>query len=245
MTSIEITTQDGTCRARTFHPASGGPWPGVLFYMDGIGYREALFEIGEAIAQHGYFVLLPDMFYRVGPYEPVDPKQVFTDPEVRAMWSKKFMTSTGQELAMRDTRAFLDYLAAHPQVRQPKIGTTGYCMGGGFSLSAAGFYPERVAAAAAFHPGNVATDAPNSPHLVAPKMKARVYVAGAMEDPSFPDAMKQRLDDALTAAHLDHTIETYPARHGWVPRDTPIHDPVQAKRHLDALFALLDATLTA
>jgi len=243
MTSIELATRDGKCPARVFHPASGGPWPGVLFFMDGLGFREALFEVGDAIAQHGYYVLLPDMFYRAGPYTPVDPKVIFSDPEVRAAWGQKIRGHTSQELAMRDTAAFLDYLAAQPEVRQPKVGTTGYCMGGGYSLSAAGFYPDRVAAAAAFHPGNLATDAPDSPHLVAAKIKARVYIAAATEDQSFPDAMQERVRDALAAAHVEHTLETYPARHGWVPRDTPVHDPAQARRHLDALFALFDATL--
>jgi carboxymethylenebutenolidase len=116
-------------------------------------------------------------------------------------------------------------------------------MGGAISLAAAGFYPERVAAAASFHGSYLASDAPTSPHLLAPKMKAAVYVAGAMEDASFTDAMKQRLADALAAAGVDHTVETYPARHGWVPRDTPVHDPVQAARHFDAMLALFDRTL--
>jgi carboxymethylenebutenolidase len=116
-------------------------------------------------------------------------------------------------------------------------------MGAGFSLAAAGFYPQHVVACAGFHPGRIATDDPTSPHLLAPKMKARVYVAGATEDANFPDDMKQRLDDALTAARLVHTVETYPARHGWVPTDTPVHDPAQAERHFKALFALFDETL--
>jgi carboxymethylenebutenolidase len=215
----------------------------VLFYMDGIGPRPALFEMAERLAQHGYYVLLPDMFYRVGEYETPDPKQLFSDPELRKAWMTKFLTVATQPNAMRDTEAFLAYLAAQPDVVQPRIGTTGYCMGGAMALSAAGFFPGRVAAAASFHGAYLATDAPTSPHLLAANMKARIYVAGAIEDASFNDDMKAKLDAALTEANVPHTIETYPARHGWVPRDTPVHDPAQAERHWHALFELFDSTL--
>jgi carboxymethylenebutenolidase len=213
--------------------------------MDGIGYRAALFDVAERIADHGYLVLLPDLFYRAGAYEAPDPKRLFTDPALIAEWRAKLFSSVSQEKIMRDTGAFLEYLATDEDVQQPHVGTTGYCMGGAFSLAAAGFYPERVAAAASFHGARLATDEPTSPHLLAPKMKARIYVAGAIEDASFPDDMKQRLDDALTAAHIAHTVETYPAKHGWVPSDTPVHDPAQAERHFTALFALFDSALRA
>jgi carboxymethylenebutenolidase len=243
MNRIEIATQDGTCPAWVFRPSGDGPWPAVLFFMDGIGPRPALFELAERIAEHGYFVLLPDMFYRAGPYESVDPKQLFSDPEVRKAWAAKFVATTTPAGAMRDTEAFLACFAAQRDVLQPHVGTVGYCMGGAFSLSAAGHFPDRIVAAAAFHPGGLATDQPTSPHLLAPKIKARVYVGRASEDANFPDDMKQRLETALTEAHVDHTIETYPARHGWVPRDTPVHDPVQANRHWHALFQLFGSTL--
>jgi carboxymethylenebutenolidase len=243
MTPIEIKTQDGNCRAWVFRPPGDGPWPAVLFYMDGIGPRPALFEMAERIAEHDYFVLLPDMFYRAGPYEAVDPKQLFTDPELLETWRAKFMSTTTPDGAMRDTESFLAFLATHPDVLQPHLGTVGYCMGGAIALSAAGHFPDRIVAAAAFHPAGLATDQPTSPHLLAGKIKARVYVGGASEDANFPADMKQRLEAALTEAHVDHTIETYPARHGWVPRDTPVHDPTQANRHWHALFQLFGSTL--
>ncbi len=144
---------------------------------------------------------------------------------------------------MRDTRAFLAYLAAQPDVRQPHVGTTGYCMGGRFSLAAAGHFPDRVVAAAAYHPGNLASDAPDSPHLLAAAIRGEIYVGGATADPNFPDEQKERLDQALAAAGVRHTIETYPARHGWVPSDLPVHDPVAAERHWDTLLALLARNL--
>jgi carboxymethylenebutenolidase len=245
MNEIAIQTDDGSCRAFEFRPTTPGPWPAVLFYMDGLGIRPALSEMGERLAQHGYFVLLPDMFYRAGAYTAPDAKTLFTDPAVLKPWREKFMSAATPANAMRDTRAFLDYLAAQPDVVQPRVGVTGYCMGGRLALLAAGTYPDRIVAAASFHPAGLATDDPASPHLLAPNMKARVYVGGAMEDQSFPDEQKQRLEDALTAAGVQHTVVTYPARHGWVPSDMPVHDRAQAEHHWQALFGLLDATLRA
>jgi carboxymethylenebutenolidase len=213
----------------------------VLVYMDGIGIRPAMFEIGERIAQHGYFVLLPDLFYRSGPYEPMNAKTVFVDPVQRKTLTEKFFALATVPNVMSDTRAFLDFLAAQPDVKPGGVGTTGYCMGGTMSLASAGTYPDRVAACATFHGGHLASGKPESPHLLAPRMKARVYVAGAIEDSSFPDDMKARLGEALASAGVDHRIETYPARHGWVPRDHTAHDPAQAERAWSELFGLLDS----
>jgi carboxymethylenebutenolidase len=156
----------------------------------------------------------------------------------------KFIGGISQEKVKSDVKHFLDYLSAQSDVVQTGIGTTGYCMGGGYSLATAGNYPDRVVAAASYHGGRLATDAPDSPHLLAPNIKARVYVAAAIEDPSFPDDMKARLEKSLTDAKVDHTIETYDgAKHGWVPTDTPTHNPDAAEKHWKTLFALFDATL--
>lgn len=111
------------------------------------------------------------------------------------------------------------------------------------SLTAAGTYPDEIEATALYHGGRLATDAPESPHRLAPKMKSRVYIAGAMEDDSFPEAMKERLEEALSKAGVDHKIETYQARHGWVLRDTPVYDAAAAERHWSTLAALLDGKL--
>jgi carboxymethylenebutenolidase len=232
---VTIQTRDGDCRASFFRPAEGGgPWPAVLMYMDGIGYRPALFGMAQRLADAGYAVLLPDLFYRTGNYEAPDPKTLFSDPAIREAW-RKFIGSATVENAMSDTAAFLDWLEARADVRSSRIGTTGYCLGGRFSL------------AASFHGANLANDAPDSPHLLAARMTgAKIYVAGAVEDPSFPDDMKRRLDEALTAAGVDHRIETYEGlRHGWVPPDTPVHSPDGAERHFRALFELFGSTLTA
>jgi carboxymethylenebutenolidase len=242
MNKIDIRTRDGVCPGYLYRPASGGPWPAVLVYMDGLAIRPAMLELGERLAGNGYFVLLPDLFYRSGPYEPMDPHAVFSDPEKRKVLMEKMALATPDHV-MSDSRAFLDFIAAQPDVKPGKIGTTGYCMGGLMSLTAAGTFPDRIAATASYHGGRLATDAPDSPHLLAAKIKSRVYIAGAIEDPSFPDDMKARLDLALRDAGVNYQIETYPAKHGWVFRDTPVYDADAAERHWRSLIALFDATL--
>ena len=211
--------------------------------MDGLGIRPAVLEIGERLSAHGYYALLPDLFYRSGPYAPMDPHAIFADPTQRKMLMDKYFALATQANIMSDTRAFLDYLAAQPEVQRGAIGTTGYCMGGFMSLTAAGTYPDQIAATASYHGGRLATDAAESPHLLAPRIKSRVYIAGAIEDQSFPDDMKKRLEEALTKANIDHKIETYPAKHGWVFRDTPVYDAAASERHWQTMLALFDATL--
>jgi len=246
MSAIEIKTRDGVCPSYVYRPSASehrGPWPAVLVFMDGVGIRPAMLEVGERLATHGYFVLLPDLFYRSGPYEPMDPHSVFTDPDKRKVLMEKFFAHATSANMMSDTRALIDYLAAQPDVKPGGIGTTGYCMGGRLSLIAAGTYPDEIVATASYHGGRMATDDPESPHLLATKIKSRVYIAGASEDASFPDDMKARLEDALTKAGVDHEIETYPAKHGWVLRDTPVYDAACAERHWQTLLALLESRL--
>jgi carboxymethylenebutenolidase len=244
MSEIAIDCRDGACRSFVYRPPSGGgPWPAVLVFMDGIGIRPAMLAVGERLATHGYVVLLPDLFYRSGPYEPMNARTVFADPGQRKVLMEKFFARATPANVMSDTAAFLDWLAAEPDVRSGPIGTTGYCLGGFMSLTAAGTFPDRIAATACYHPSRLATDAPDSPHLLAPSMRSRVYVAGAMEDQSLTDEMKQRLERSLTEAGVDHTIETYPARHGFVPSDTPAYDPAAAERHWQTLLVLFEATL--
>jgi carboxymethylenebutenolidase len=202
-----------------------------------------MLEIGARLAAHGYCALVPDLFYRSGPYAPMDPVKVFTDPAQRKVLMEKFVALATPANIMSDMSAFLDFLATEPGVKAGPIGTTGYCMGGLMSLTAAGTYPERIAATASYHGGRLATDAPDSPHLLAPRIRSRVYIGGAIEDESFPEAMKERLEHALTEAHVDHQIETYQAKHGWVFRDIPVYDAAASERHWQTLLALLDATL--
>lgn len=242
--SVTIKTRDGSAPASVFTPTSGsGPWPAVIVYMDGRGIRPALFELAERIAAGGYYVLLPDLFYRAGPYEP-PPVNLFSDPEARKRWQSTYMATASHANVRSDTEAFLTFLTEQREANAARVGTTGYCMGGGLSLDAAAYFPERVVAAASYHGGNLASDAPDSPHLLAARIKGRVYVAGAIEDPTFDEMQKARLVEALTRAGVTHTVETYEgARHGWVPSDSAVHNPEAAERHYSTLLALFDSSL--
>jgi carboxymethylenebutenolidase len=236
---IDLPTREGVCPVHVFEPEGAGPFPAVLVYMDGIGIRPAMLEIGERLQSLGYLAVVPDLFYRSGPYAPMDAKKVFSDPEARKVLLEKFLSQVTAPHVMSDTAAFLDYLEQHPSARRGGVAVTGYCRGGFLALIAAGTYAERIVAAASFHGSRLADDAPESPHLLAPRMKARIYVAGAKDDPSFPDSQKERLERALEAAGVEHTVETYPAHHGWVLSDTSTHDAACAERHWQALGTLL------
>jgi carboxymethylenebutenolidase len=241
---VSIRTQDGDCPAYVFTPSGSGRHPAAIFYMDGLGIRPTIFDMGQRLASHGYVVLVPDLFYRAGPYGPLDPKEIFASGDARAAIGHLF-SSTDNRRAGLDTEAFLAYLDTRDDVAGTKVGTTGYCMGGGISLTAAGTYPDRIAAAASFHGGNLATDSELSPHLLAPTMAARVYVAGADHDNSYPPEMGERLERALSDAGVDHRCEIYPeAMHGWTMKDFPIYNEAAAERHWDELVALFADTLT-
>jgi carboxymethylenebutenolidase len=241
--TISIKTTDGVCPTSVFTPDGKGQWPAAIFYMDGLAIRSVLFDMGQRLADAGYVVLLPDMFYRVGPYAPFDPKVIFALPDVRKTLAPYF-TSTDNHKAAQDTAAFLAHLDTRTDVAGKKIGVTGYCMGGGMALAAAGTYPERVAAAASFHGGNLATDSEASPHLLAPKMKARVYIGIADQDNSYPPEMEERMNTALREAGVAFRSEHYDgARHGWTMPDFPIYDEAAAERHWRELIALFDGAL--
>jgi carboxymethylenebutenolidase len=241
---VVISTVEGECPASVFTPASGtGPWPATILYMDGLGIRPALFEMGQRLADAGFVVLLPDLFYRAGPYGPLDPTALFATGDVRKALGE-LPLSTDNRRAAADTAAFLDYLGSRDDVAGDRVGTTGYCMGGGISLTVAGTYPERIAAAASFHGGSLATDSELSPHLLAASIKGRVYVGAADNDRSYPPAMAAQLCESLMAASIDHCHELYAgAAHGWTMTDFPVYNALAAQRHWNQLIALFNETL--
>ena len=243
-TEVKIPTPDGEARAYTFMPEGDGPWPAVIFFMDAPAIRPALFQMCERLASNGYYVLLPDMFWRAGPYEPINLHEAMKDEETRRAIFGKFMASTDPEKSTRDTGAFLAWLSTQIKVKGDKVGCTGYCMGGGLALRAAGNFPDRIVAAAAFHGGRLATDAPDSPHLLAPKMKAKVCVAGADGDAGFPPEQADRLREALTAAGVDNEVTIYAgAKHGYAPPDMPVYNEEAAERHWRDMLKLFAETL--
>jgi carboxymethylenebutenolidase len=233
-----IKTRDGNCPASIFTPANGlGPWPGVIFFMDGFGIRPTMGEMSQRLADGGYLVLLPDLYYRLGSYPAMVPSEMVRKPNFREELMK-FVSSLDRDKKVSDAGAFLDLLSSRDDVKGERFGATGYCMGGNFSLTAAGAFPERFAAVASFHGGNLASDKPDSPHLFVKKITGRVYVAGAIEDGSFPEEQKSRLEKALTDAGVQHAVETYPAQHGFAVPDLPVFDAAAAERHWAALFGL-------
>jgi carboxymethylenebutenolidase len=240
---VSIITRDGKCPTSIFTPASGnGPWPGAIFFMDGLGIRPVMWEMGQRLADGGYLVMLPDLYYRAGPYSPMVASEVLADPDRREALMK-LVRSLDRDRKVADAGAFIEFLSSRPEVKGKRFGATGYCMGGNASLTAAGAFPDHFAAVASFHGGHLATEEPDSPHLFLGKLKGRVYVAGAVEDASFPDEQKDRLERVLSEAGVDHLVETYPARHGFAVPDMPVFDPAAAERHWAALFRLLRETL--
>jgi carboxymethylenebutenolidase len=239
---VNIRTRDGQCPAHVFTPKGAGPWPAVVVYMDAFGIRPALLQIGERLAQGGYLALVPDLFHRYGAYGPLDPKEAFAG-DFRAMVGPLIATTNHDKVA-QDTEAFLAYLDTRSDVAGDKIGTVGFCMGGGMAITAAGRFPDRVAAAASFHGSRLATDDPASPHLLAPKMCAELYIAVADKDGSCPPEMVERLRKALDDARVRYRCELYSgASHGWMKTDFPVYDKAAAEHGWSEMFALFDRVL--
>jgi carboxymethylenebutenolidase len=211
--------------------------------MDGLGIRPVMWEMGQRLADGGYLVLMPDLYYRFGNYPPKVAAQILSDPKSMEELMK-WVNSLDRDRKVSDSGAFIEFLSASSAVKGRRLGSTGYCMGGNASLTAGGAFPDKFAAVASFHGGNLGTDKPDSPHLFVKNITGRVYVAGAVEDASFPDEQKNRIEKALTDARVDHLVETYAgARHGFAVPDLPVYDRGAAERHWTALFKLFQETL--
>ena len=240
---VEIPAPDGTSNGTLHVPDGDGPWPGVLMFPDGGGLRDTFRQMGGQLAGMGYVALVPDIYYRAGAWAPFDVNTVFTDPQERARLRTLASVLTNDRVTA-DAAAYADFLLARPEVSGPVIGTTGYCLGGRMSMVAAGGLGATIAAAASFHGGGLAvSDDPSSPHLLADRITATVYVAGAVKDRSFTAEQAEMLDRALTSAGVDHTVEFYPARHGFAVPDNDTYDPAASARHWAALQRLYGAHL--
>ncbi|MEU6553551.1 dienelactone hydrolase family protein [Streptomyces sp. NPDC046915] len=244
-TAVDIPTEDGTADAYLSHPGDGRPHPAVLLYQDAFGLRPHLRAMADRLAGAGYTVLVPNVFYRHG-RAPVVELPEFIDPEARPqMWEQltPLIRSLTPELAARDAGAYLDWLAASPLAADGPVALTGYCMGARLVLFTAGAHPDRVAAAAGFHGGRLATDGPNSPHLAAARITAEVYFGHADQDSSLPEEQIERFEQALTEAGVRHRCEVYAgAQHGYTQADTTAYDREADERHWAALLDLLDRT---
>ncbi|MFB7336129.1 dienelactone hydrolase family protein [Streptomyces adustus] len=244
-TAVDVPTEDGIADAYLAHPADGLPRPGVLLYQDAFGLRPHLRSMADRLAAAGYTVLVPNVFYRHG-RTPVFDLPEFIDPEARPqIWDQivPVMQALTPELSVCDADAYLRWLADSPLVADGPVAITGYCMGARLALHTAGAYPERVAAAAGFHGGRLATDAPDSPHLAAEHITAELYFGHADNDPSLPEEQIERFEQALTAAGVRHRCEVYPgAPHGYTQADTASYQKEGDERHWAALLDLLERT---
>jgi carboxymethylenebutenolidase len=232
---VKIPASDGLSNGSLHVPDGQGPWPGVVVFPDAFGLRDVMREMGDRLAGLGYVALVPDVFYRAGDWAPFDPGTAFSDGKERARLFG-LISGLSNERITADAGAYADFLLARPEVRGPAIGTTGYCMGGRMSMVAAGGIGDKIAAAASFHAARIAIpgDAA-SPHLAADRIRAAIYVAGSIEDPGFTAEHAELLDQALTSAQVEHTIEFYPGHHGFAVPDNAPFDQALAERHWEAL----------
>ena len=250
-TNVNIKTADGTCDAAFIHPTNG-KHPGVLIWPDAAGLRPAMREMGRRLAGDGYAVLVPNLFYRVSkaPQYETAANIDFGDPATRARLGPLMGSINAAGAAEKDAAVYVAFLDAQAQVdRARKVGTQGYCMGGALAMRSAAAVPDRIGAGASFHGGGLVTDKADSPHLLAPRIRARMYVGVAATDDQRQPEAKDKLRAAFVAAKVPAEIEVYPARHGWCVADmpseagAPIYSAPDAERAWGKLLALYRSAL--
>jgi len=239
---VEIKTDDGTCDAYFVHPAKG-KHPAVLIWPDIFGLRPTFRQMGKRLAESGYSVLVVNPFYRVKKAPTAPEKADFNDPATR----EALMALAGglsPTTAAVDAKAFVTWIDKQSSVdTKKKMGTTGYCMGGPFTMRTAAMFPDRVGAGGSFHGGGLVTDKPESPHLLVPKMKAHYLFAIAENDDKRQPEAKDVLKKAFADAKLPAEIEVYPAMHGWCPPDSQVYNAEQAEKAWSRLLALFKTAL--
>jgi carboxymethylenebutenolidase len=233
--TVDIPTQDGAATTFIVHPERGGPHPLILFYMDAPAIREELRDMARRLATSGYYVMLPNLYYRSRVLELT--AEDWADPERKRMY--ELMNSLTIPLVMEDTDALLAYANTDAAASGGAAGCVGYCMSGQFSINAAARHPERIAAAASIYGTFLVTDKSDSPHIVAPKASAELYFACAEVDRWAPLEMVQVLDVALKADEVRAEVELYPGvQHGFAFPQRAAYDKPAAERHWERLVAL-------
>ncbi len=242
---VQVKTPDGTCDAAFIHPTRGAH-PAVILWPDAFGLRPTMREMGKRLAAEGYAVLVPNPYYRASPAASIDLNSKtfdFHNPDDMARL-RKYMGGITPEGTEKDAAAFVAFLDAQRAVdRKRKMGTQGYCMGGPLVFRTAASQPDRIGAGASFHGGGLVTDQPTSPHLLIPKMKARMYVAIASNDDQRQPDAKDKLREAFESAHVPAEVEVYPDLHGWCVPDMPLQDgkPIYNKPDAERAWAKLIA----
>jgi carboxymethylenebutenolidase len=243
--SLEIRTSDGIADSAIFAPARAGRWPGVILLTDIGGIREAHREMARQLAgaDNGYTVLMPNLFYRTGRPPLFEFKLDFAEERTRARVAELRAPLTPEAIE-RDASTYVDTLLAHAHVFPGPLGVVGYCASGSIAIRMAAARPDAIVAAASFHGGGLYTDAPISPHLLLPHIKARVYFAHAVQDRSMPAEAIEGLERALAAWGGTYESETYEgAYHGWTIPDSSVYNQPQAERAFAKLTELFASTL--
>lgn len=250
-TDVTMKTPDGMCDAAFIHPTTGSH-PGVIIWADAFGLRPTMRDIGKRIAAEGYSVLVPNPFYRVAKAPVLDEDKVrsFNFQTDMAKIQPLMASINAPGAAEKDAVAFVAFLDSRSQVnKSKKIGTQGYCMGGPLVVKTCAAVPNRVGAGGSFHGGGLVTDKPDSPHLLASKIKARMYFGIASNDDMRQPDAKDKLKESFAAAHVPAEIEVYSSKHGWcvadMPHDAsgPIYNMTDAERAWGKLVALYKAAL--
>jgi carboxymethylenebutenolidase len=241
--ALEIRTPDGTADAFLYGADGGRRLPGVIHLTDIGGIRPSHCNMARRLAEKGYAVLLPNVFYRTGKPPMFD----FTPTMGEERTMKRFAelaTPMTPEAAERDAAAYVDFLAAQPSVDSGSMGVVGHCFTGGMAMRAAAVRPGKVVAAASFHGGGLYTNAATSPHLVLPRIRAELYFGHAINDQSMPEEAIRNLKQALVRWGGKYQSETYAgAYHGWTTPDAPVYNQQQADRAFENLAALFARTL--
>jgi carboxymethylenebutenolidase len=236
--TVDIPTKDGATTTFIVHPERDGAHPVVLFFMDAPAIREELRDMARRIATAGYYVMLPNLYYRRGVMELADlPKLPEAESRARMF---DLMGSLTIPLVMDDGDALLNYADRDPAASKRKIATLGYCMSGQYAINFAARYPDRVAAAASIYGVQLVTDQADSPHLAAQKAKAELYFACAEHDPYAPLEMVEALDQTVKSKNLNAEVELYPGvHHGFAfPQRGSVYEKAAAERHWERLFSL-------
>jgi carboxymethylenebutenolidase len=240
---IEITMRDGTSDSVLCRPEGDGNHPGVLYLTDIGGIRDANRESAARLAKQGYIVLMPNIFYRTG-RAPLQPYLRTLDDEGRKKRMAELSSPLPPEAMERDTSTYIDFLASQQGTTAGMIGVVGYCFSGKMAMFAAAARPDKVAAAASFHGGGLYTDSPASPHLVMPRIKARLYFGHAVKDRSMPQEAIAQFEEALKRWGGRYESETYEgALHSWTSADSPVYNQPQAERAFEKLLQLLQGSL--
>jgi len=238
---IDLETPDGSMNTFVTHPEEGGPHPPVLFYMDAPGKREELHDMARRIATVGYYVVLPNLYYRRDRAFRMQPGE----DGMRIMFD--MMRSLSNPMVVADTQVLLDHVDAQPAARPGPVGAVGYCMSGPFVFAAAGAYPKRFAATASIYGAGLVTDRDDSAHLTAERIEGEIYFACAEIDRWAPKEQIDALARHLAGTKVRHRIEWYPGvEHGFAfPQRAGIYDKPAAERHWERLFALFARNLGA